>query len=221
MSDNHLHVSNTPIFDRLLSERGYNPKFPEYLVRPRLSYITPDSWIAKPVPTMTPEKSRPVLKVNFHPLDVMKSYESMEAFVRDRVAEFNRKHPKAFNVSLTSTEEFDGTTTLTIQGTEIEGITFAPKPDWSSLDTGETFVVRGLSETMPPVFRTEPKTEKIPEGLSERQLTLYTSLTRKHDRIIQEQTDKHVNAASTDDTRPQHAIPRPLWISDEEVADEE
>jgi len=256
---------NTPIFNRLKAERGYEPRFPGHLVRPafqfrsagisplkqttpepviplriRTPYTAPEAWIAKPVPRMTsPKEKNARLKVNIHPEEAehVNTY-GMEGFIRARLNEFSEKHPNAVDVTISTKDEIDGTVTILIEGYENTGVVITKKPVWPVAEEakGESFVVRGLSETMPPVFRTEPKTEEIPPRIVERQQELYARVMQTHPQIIAdqmeahgffetinpEQTDKTVNAASTDVIRPQsNAVPHTLWISDEEIADEE
>jgi len=216
MSDNVVHISNTPIFDQLARERGYDRLVaggPTVRLRPDASYISPDAWTAKPVPQITPPvKGRNAkLTVNFHPFDVEKDYESVDGFVEARKQEFFRKHPNAVDVVMTAVHMDDGTKTLIIEGYENTGIVLTKKPVW------------------------EHKTEPIPEKLAGNQLALYRALAANQNAIKREveesidrmergtkkQTDDAVNAASTDETpRPQYAGPRPLWLIEDD-ADEE
>jgi hypothetical protein len=101
-----------------------------------------------------------------------------------------------------------------------------------SAPEGEIFPIPGVS-FLPPYFKTEPKTHHVPEDLTGRQSELHKALTAPVipvDPITTEQTDESVNAAPKDDwkslgrtmegftTKP---VPRPLWISDEEITLEE
>jgi hypothetical protein len=226
MNDNVLHFTNTPIFDQLKRERGYNPKFPPNVVSPFTldlpkpaqeaaavrGYMAPGAWMMKPVPKIdTPEPVK--LIVNFHPLDLVNDYPDEATFVRERVEEFGRKHPDAVNVTMSTKEELDGTITLSITGYEQPGIETTEKPIFSEL-----------------------KAEPIRDKLADNQLALYRALAanqkaikndldesiERMDRAMTEQTDESVNAASTTDVpHTQYAAPRPLWFSDEDNADEE
>lgn len=248
MNDIAVPDRNTPIFNQLKAERGYDPTFPKHYMRAGLPYsmdlpkpaqeasrgfLAPGAWIAKKVPTMAPREKNARLKVNIHPEEAehVNTY-GMEGFIRARLNEFNEKHPNAMDVVMSTKDEIDGTVTILIEGTEVPDVKLAKKPVWPVVEEpkGESFTVRGLSETMPPVFRTEPKTEKIPEDLAAHQLKLYAAVMKPHPQIVAdqmeahglndpEQTDESVNAASTDaPTTPQ---PRPLWVLDQEDADEE
>ena len=215
MNDNIVRIGNTPIFDQLKRERGYDPKFPPSVVLPfsmdlpkpaqeaaaTRGYMAPGAWMAKPVPKMNePEPVK--LVVNFHPLDLVNDYPDEATFVRERVEEFGRKHPDATNVVMFTKEEGDGTITLSIKGYEQPGVTMATKP----------------------IFAGEYKAEAISEDLAKKQLEIYRglSLTRPKDMHSPEQTDESVNAASaTDVPTTQTAAVRPLWFSDEDNADEE
>lgn len=230
MNDNLVHFSNTPIFDQLKRERGYNPKFPPNVVSPFTldlpkpaqeaaavrGYMAPGAWMMKPVPKVnTPEPVK--LVVNFHPLDLVNDYPDEATFVRERVEEFGRKHPDAANVVMFTKEELDGTITLSIKGYEQPGVEMAEKPVFSEL-----------------------KAEPIREDLTKKQLEVYRGLNLNRPKVLQpdpqivadqmeglglntpEQTDESVNAASTTDVPPtQVPTPRPLWFSDEDNADEE
>lgn len=214
MTENLVHVSNTPIFDQLKAERGYDPKFPPNVVRPFSmdlpkpaqeaaavrGYMAPGAWMAKPVPTINePEPVK--LVVNFHPLDLEKDYPDEATFLRERVEEFGRKHPDATNVVMFTKEELDGTITLSIKGYEQPGVTMAEKP----------------------IFAGEYKAEAISEDLAKKQLEVYRglSLARPKNLHNPEQTDESVNAASTDaPINPQQTLTKPLWILEDD-ADEE
>jgi len=227
MNDNVVHISNTPIFDQLARERGYDRLVSggaTVRLRPddKCYNITPGAWIAKALPRFSqPIKGRNArLTVNFHPLDVEGRYESVSAFVEARKKEFGRKHPNAVDVVMESVEEIDGTFTLTIAGYENTGVMLTKLSSW------------------------EPKTDPIPEELAGNQLALYRAMTidqstieinpepvepQSYDDMLKafaqytpEQTDETVNAASTDVTpRPQYAGPRPLWLIEDADADEE
>ncbi|QEQ93942.1 hypothetical protein SEA_KARDASHIAN_77 [Streptomyces phage Kardashian] len=230
-----VQVDNTPIFEQLKAERGYNPKFPEHLTRPfsfhvdpsehdeERSFMAPGAWMARPVPKMNePEPVK--LVVNFHPLDLVNDYPDEATFVRERVEEFGRKHPDATNIVMFTKEEADGTITLSIKGYEQPGIKMAQKPDWTAEEPkGEEFVIRGLAETLPPIFQIEHKTDPVPESLASKQLALYrgVNLMRPKSESIPEQTDESVNAASNTDVPNTQTAVRPLWFSDEDNADEE
>lgn len=216
MKDNVVPISNTPIFDQLARERGYDRLVsggPTVRLRPEASYISPDAWAPKALPQLCPPvKGRNAkLTVNFHPFDVEKDYESVDGFVEARKQEFFRKHPNAVDIVMTAVHELDGTKTLTIEGYENTGLTLTKKPVW------------------------EHKTEPIPEKLAGNQLALYRALAANQNAIKREveesieqmergtkkQTDDAVNAASTDEMpRPQYAGPRPLWLIEDD-ADEE
>ena len=227
MNDNVVHISNTPIFDQLARERGYDRLVsggPTVRLRPddKCYNITPGAWIAKALPQLCPPlKGRNAkLTVNFHPFDVEKDYESVDGFVEARKQEFFRKHPNAVDVVMTAVHMDDGTKTLTIEGYENTGLVLTKKPMW------------------------DHKTDPIPEKLAGNQLALYRALAidqstiksdpepvepQSYDDMLKafahytpEQTDETVNAASTDVTpRPQYAGPRPLWLIEDDGADEE
>lgn len=160
MSENSIHVSNTPIFDQLVAElaaRGKryenlvaNP--PEHLRRIPKSesvFTAPGAWMAKPVPKIAP-KPNARLKVNVHPLDAEKDCGSWEQFVRARLDEFNRKHPNAMNVTMHTSERFaDGTIDITIEGVEVPGVKLVKKPGWSD------YTQEKHTAALPPGFQIE------------------------------------------------------------------
>lgn len=248
MLENIVHVSNTPIFDQLSRELGYDRLVaggPTVRLRPAKSFIAPDAWTPRVVPQITPQKSAK-LSVNVHPMELGGDYISVNEFLEARVEEFDKKHPNAIDVTVSTREELDGSVTVVIEGTELDGGVRLSKESVQSEQKfeGEEFVVRGDAAFLPPVFRTEPKTQEIPGLLAERQLALYRSQVVRQDTIrtdlktevsptfaevvevyqkySPEQTDDIVNAASTDVMiRPQYCRPRPLWISEEDDADEE
>jgi hypothetical protein len=248
MNDRNIHVSNTPIFDQLSRERGYDRLVtggPTVRLRPVeppvrgvMSFMRPEAWTARALPKVTsPKDTNARLKVNIHPLEAeAENPEGVYGFVQTRIAEFEAKHPKAQNVTVSSIPELDGTVTILIEGNEPKGgvrIAKPPngvdaidqstiRPDLTNDYKGETFMVRGMAETLPPVIRTEFKTDPIPEDLSEQQLRLYKALSLgANSSNIPEQTDESVNAASTDVTpRPQYAGPRPLWFADGDTDEE-
>jgi hypothetical protein len=68
----------------------------------------------------------------------------------------------------------------------------------------------------------EPKmSDHIPEDLARHQLELYRSAAGPVLNAVPEQTSKSANAASSIDSTPKTDVPRPLWISDLEIRDEE
>lgn len=209
MSENRLHVSNTPIFDQLSRERDYDRMVvggPTLPLRPvRQNYTSPSAWVAKALPDLSvPAKGRNAkLMVNFHPLDAEESCGSVEQFFEERKAEFFRKHPNAIDVMMMVEDRVDGTRDLVIAGYESTGIVLAKKPenDWFA----------------------EHKTEPVPEEMKSRQLELYKGAVGAFAQHYNpEQTDESVNAALTDaQIHPQYADTRPMLILDDEDADEE
>jgi hypothetical protein len=211
MNDITMPDSNTPIFNQLKSERGYDPKFPHYLTRKGFpfsmelpkpaqeaaeerGYMAPGAWIAKKVPQIgvkTPVVTKAFLTVNIHPEEAehVDSY-GMEGFIRARCEEFAEKHPNATNVTVTSVPQLDGTYTITVSGDEKEPtIEIEDAPQTYG---GDVFHIRGAS-SMPPVVHIEHKIPSIREDLSERQLALYRVKAAQ-----KEQTGTDANAGSTD-----------------------
>lgn len=69
----------------------------------------------------------------------------------------------------------------------------------------------------------EPKIDgHTPEGLAKQQLELYRKMAISPVIPVEpQQTDEFVNAAYGINSTPKTNVPRPLWISDEEIRDEE
>lgn len=232
MSDNIIPVGNTPIFEQLVREMAARGKKFESLLSPKgtanlepvksfgvsasealrkasegarqaREQMFPSAWIAKEVPQITPPTEKNAkLSVNFHPSEVVDGNNSIYGFVQARLNEFNKKHPNATDVVMTTHEELDGTVTLLIEGNELKGgVQFAKKPDWTENDTGldlvepkdgETTITQGQSA----FHGAELKTEKMDQEMGDRRLHLYQAATISSGTI---------------------AVPRPLWISDEEA----
>lgn len=211
MSDT-ISSTNTPIFDQLARERGYDSlvsggatlRLRDNQPVSPWAHLLPGGWIAKQLPQMSPSTTRgrnAKLTVNFHPLDVKTM--TLEEFVGARKQEFNRKHPNAVDVVMTSVEEFDGTYTLNIEGYENTGVTLAKKPVWGrkSSPASNILVLSPLT-----TYR----------GVKPKPVTGIFKAVAGDD---EKQTDEIVNAASTD--APHHPQLRALWIMDEDDADEE
>lgn len=163
MSENPIHISNTPIFDQLVQEFAARGKRYETLVNggpkirlaPAKFYVPPGAWIAKTIRNVKNQTVR--LSDNVHPMDT-EAHGGWDVFLQDRLKEFRTKHPSATDIIVSTKKEEDDTVTLLIEGIEA-----------------------------PELVMASP-----------------------------------ANAVSTDEPHPQtSAIPRPLWISDEEIADEE
>lgn len=128
MDDNTVHVSNTPIFDQLARERGYErmiangpvnlrpvfKNFKQPLPQRTRSYTAPGAWIVKPVPRMGPETVS--VSDNLDPASLVQAYINPVDFVRDLTEEFNERYPNARNIEVSAVNEINGSVTYTVSG---------------------------------------------------------------------------------------------------------
>lgn len=110
---------NTPIFDRLVGERGYDPKFPPHLTKmPVLraedreevrGYMAPGAWIAKAVPRMSNDereqlhkelgmdsilpRRKAMIEEIVDPEEAEEEYGSFAGFVSCMASKFEEKYP--------------------------------------------------------------------------------------------------------------------------------
>jgi hypothetical protein len=139
MSDTVIAVSNTPIFDQLDRERGYDPKFPEHLTRPAFAPVWAGEWIARPVPILNPKISE-----TFNPSELIEQAINPQLHIQQIVKKFTAKWPGVTPVHITRLDNIDGTITIMVSKAEMvaqtdESVNAGPKPS----------VVRPLSEVRP------------------------------------------------------------------------
>lgn len=119
MSDTVIPVSNTPIFDRLARERGYDRLVNDNPIGnpfghqvPAEGVLAAGAWMAKTVPVMEPETV--TFTENIDPERAEDEHGSFHQYMDDVVVDFYMAHPGAENATITSIGELDGTFTINI-----------------------------------------------------------------------------------------------------------
>jgi hypothetical protein len=287
VNDNPIRIGETPIFDQLARELGYErlvtcgPANPTQIFKSFRSDLGvgisgEETTHREPkialrflgfVPLEEPKITGKIGPEQFMAQFLEEASGTSDQYVMDLVKQFREKYPDVVPEVTTKTE-VDGTTSVAITPAKEKPVEWPIPSTWISESAtdyysnggedfdrerveyfsdsiadedlvrrkrkpeGEIFPIRGIS-SLPPYFRTEPKTHHVPEDLTGRQLELYKALMAPVvpvDPIEPEQTDESVNAAPKDKNKSLGRItegfktkptPRPLWISDEEITYEE
>lgn len=166
MNDSIIPVGNTPIFEQLVREMGER-KFGSLLSgntpglapvpAPKLPWMAPGAWIARPVPRVSPEPlkarvvtapvymspeeladhgivvEKPVIEENIHPADLEKQAINLDLHISGMVKQFEEKYPGVGPIHISRFDELDGTLTIRVTKGQLEeqtdeAVNAAPKP---------------------------------------------------------------------------------------------
>jgi len=178
MSDDIIHVGNTPIFDELVRRMGER-KFNTLLSPKGLGALQP-----VPIPGTTFDLPKPaqdgveqVLERNVCPDVLSKRLVSLNHFINEMVKEFQEKHPEVHPIHITRLDEIDGTITIRVTKAELEeqtdeDVNAAPRPLYAMHLPGapkeqhEYFHVRGEAAVLPPIVKISSSIgEDLPDAL--------------------------------------------------------
>jgi hypothetical protein len=125
MSGNVIPVGNTPIFDQLVREMALRGVRYESLIAdgpigllPVPSFLTPSSWIARPIPRILPEE-KPKMVDTFSLCELEDQAISFDLHISKLVDKFTGKFPDVSPVHITRMDNTDGTITIVVSKAEM------------------------------------------------------------------------------------------------------